>query len=145
VQSCEVGVVHDALSVKFSQTVGYDTQVVIRKTGNTFVVVFIELSDVLAGDITVHDIVRLILLHQTVTLCLYDIIALVDREIEWSTQFCVYPRLPSFDLEVGGAIAWHQPYDDSRRDKDKAYTDKNIAPLEVNFDIETAHFPTFFY
>lgn len=54
------------------------------------------------------------------------------------------PTAFSLDLEVRCAITWHQPYNDGRSDKDEAYAGKNITPLEVVFDIETAHFPIFY-
>ena len=84
-QSRKVCVVHDALSIELPQTVCYDAQVVVCKAWNAFVVVLVELSDMFASNLTVHDKVRFILPHHAIAFSLYDIVALINRKIEWCT------------------------------------------------------------
>ena len=93
-----------------------------------------------ACDIIVVNIVGFVEFHQTVAFGLHRLITLVDREIKWSTQICIGPRLALFYLEGSIVVSGHQPYDNGHGADDQSQTDEEIAPCDIVFCVETAHF-----
>ena len=136
--------VHDALVVEIVKTVGDDAQIVVVQARDTVAVVLVELPDLLASHLVVEGVVGLVELHQAVALGLHGFIALVDREVEGGAQLIVSPGLALFDLKGTVAASGHQPHDDDDGKENHPQTDEDIAPGNIVFCIETAHFISFF-
>ena len=111
--------VHDALGIEVAQTVGYDAQEIIGETWNTFVVILVELTNFLAYDLLIINIVRFVVFHQTVAFCLDSLVTFINGEVEGGTQIIIDPGLASLYLETGLGVTRHQPDDDDSRCQDQ--------------------------
>ena len=134
-----VGGAHYALLVYVKKPVGDDADIIVGNAGDALVVVLCELADLRRLCQLVQVEVGLVLLQQTVALCLDGLVGLQDGKIERCPQVGIVPGFSFFHLEGGACITGKEPGDDGDGDHDEPDTNQKVAPGDVCFQVKTVH------